>query len=78
MCQVLDVSRSGYYDWLNRKPSKRTRKNQQLKKHIARIYWKVKGTYGSPRIHRQLAKEGGQAPRSGFKSNSEKEIQIYN
>ena len=30
MCQVLEVSRSGYYDWLNRKPSKRTRKNQQL------------------------------------------------
>ncbi len=52
------MSRSGYYDWLNRKPSKRTRKNQQLKKHIARIYWKAKGTYGSPRIHRQLAKEG--------------------
>ncbi|HCT0458254.1 TPA: IS3 family transposase [Staphylococcus pseudintermedius] len=32
MCQVLGVSRSGYYDWTNRKPSARIVKREGLKK----------------------------------------------
>jgi transposase InsO family protein len=58
MCQVLEVSRSGYYGWLNRKPSQRQIENEKLKLKIAEIYWQHKGRYGSPRIYRQLKKEG--------------------
>ena len=58
MCQVLEVSRSGFYDWLGREPSQRKIKNEKLKLEIAKIYWQHSGRYGSPRIHRQLIKEG--------------------
>jgi len=58
MCQVLNVSRSGYYSWLNRTPSKRKLENEELKIKIAEIYWQSRGTYGSPRIHEKLKKEG--------------------
>lgn len=58
MCQVLEVSRSGYYKWLNKKPSKNQLFNEELKIKIAEIYWQHKGRYGSPRIHKQLRKEG--------------------
>ncbi|EHT8051722.1 hypothetical protein KXP94_001235 [Staphylococcus pseudintermedius] len=40
MCQVLGVSRSGYYDWKNRKPSARIVKRDGLKKQIYQIYIK--------------------------------------
>lgn len=58
MCQVLNVSRSGYYSWLNRKPSHRQLTNKELKLKIAEIYWQTRGTYGSPRIHKKLKKDG--------------------
>ena len=58
MCQVLAVSRSGFYDWLDREPSQREIENKKLKLEIAKIYWQHSGRYGSPRIHRQLVKEG--------------------
>jgi transposase InsO family protein len=58
MCQVLKVSRSGFYDWLDREPSQREIKNKKLKLEIAKIYWQHSGRYGSPRIHRQLVKDG--------------------
>ncbi|EIU0280942.1 hypothetical protein L3Z59_002258 [Staphylococcus pseudintermedius] len=50
MCQVLGVSRSGYYDWKNRKPSARVMKREDLKKHIYQIYIKSQKRYGSPKI----------------------------
>ncbi|MCF8002448.1 MAG: IS3 family transposase [Halanaerobiales bacterium] len=58
MCQILVVSRSGYYSWLNRKPTQRELKNKQLKQEITKIYWQHNGRYGTPRIHRQLLKDG--------------------
>jgi len=54
MCKVLRVSRSGYYEWLKRTPSKREIENQNLMEHIRNIYKKSKRTYGSPRITREL------------------------
>ncbi|WP_143710044.1 IS3 family transposase [Halothermothrix orenii] len=58
MCQVLNVSRSGYYSWLSRKPGKRQLTNEKLKLKIDKIYWQNRGRYGSPRIHKQLKKDG--------------------
>lgn len=58
MCQVMEVSRSGYYAWLKRPESNRKRKNKELLKKIRKIYKVSRGTYGSPRITRSLQKQG--------------------
>ena len=50
MCQVLRVSRSGYYDWFDRPESQRCKENKVLVKEIKEIHEKSSGTYGSPRI----------------------------
>jgi putative transposase len=54
MCKVIGVSRSGYYEWLKREPSKREIENQNLMEQIRNIHKKSKRTYGSPRITREL------------------------
>lgn len=56
MCKVLGVSRSGYYSWLKRKPSKRALEEKELMKQIKEIHKNSKGTYGSPRIQKELKK----------------------
>jgi len=58
MCRVLDVSRSGYYDWRNRPPSARAQANQRLTADIRRIHQEHKGRVGAPRITRHLREEG--------------------
>jgi putative transposase len=58
MCQVLKVSRSGYYNWLKCPISPRKKKDMQLKEEIRRIYDQNRKRYGSPRIHQQLLREG--------------------
>ena len=50
MCEVLDVSTTGYYDWFEREPSAQSRSNEALDGHISEIYRHHKGRYGSPRI----------------------------
>jgi transposase InsO family protein len=54
MCKVLGVSKSGYYSWLKRKPSKRAVENQKLMEQIRQIHKKSKYTYGSPRVTEEL------------------------
>jgi putative transposase len=61
MCEVLGVSKSGYYNWLsnqNRKPTERERKREELKRKISQSFHESYGTYGSPRIHDDLVKAG--------------------
>ncbi len=58
MSKVLKVSRSGYYEWLDRKPSKRAIENKALKTKIISIYKDSKGRYGSPKITKELEDEG--------------------
>ena len=60
LCQVLDVSPSGYYDWQKRHqtPSARARQNQSLSQQIKTIHAKSRQTYGSPRVTDQLRKDG--------------------
>lgn len=58
MCRVFRVSRSGYYKWLKRKPSKHSEENDQLKKKIRSIFDKSYKRYGSPKITQELKKEG--------------------
>jgi len=54
MCQVLDVSRSGYYAWKNRPQSKQTLRRARLTKMIRIAHAESRNTYGSPRVHRRL------------------------
>jgi putative transposase len=58
MCQALRVSRSGYYDWLNRGQSRRDRSNQVLLEQIKRVFADSYRTYGSPRITAELRANG--------------------
>lgn len=54
MCQILKVSRSSYYHWTNKKPSKRLLRRLELGVAIKKIYDWSKGRYGSPRITKEL------------------------
>ena len=54
----MQVSRRGYYSWLNRTPSKRTQANTALLAAITRIFYAHRKVYGAPRIHRVLLDEG--------------------
>lgn len=58
MCKVLRLSRSSYYSWRNRNPSNREQENKVLEKMITEIHLKSRGTYGSPRISRELKELG--------------------
>jgi len=58
MCRVLDVSRSGYYDWRSRAPSARAQAHQRLTDAIRRIHEEHKGRIGAPRVTRHLRAEG--------------------
>lgn len=58
MCRVLKVSRSGYYTWRGRVPSKRAQANASLMVHIRRIYAAHLHRAGAPRVVRHLREEG--------------------
>ncbi len=57
VCAVLGVSRSGYYAWLKRQPSKRQRANEQLLPWIVQVHSAARQTYGSPRVTQALKKQ---------------------
>jgi putative transposase len=55
LCRVLGVSRSGYYDWKDRPPSKkRDRENAALTEKIRQIHDTSRQVYGYPRVHAEL------------------------
>jgi putative transposase len=58
VCAILGISRSGYYAWKKRKRSQRELDNQALIEHIRRIHRMSRKTYGSPRVHAELWREG--------------------
>ena len=58
MCDVLEVSPSGYYDWVERQPSVREKRREELAGEIRTIHAGVKKRYGSPRMHAELVAQG--------------------
>jgi len=54
MCRMLDVSRGGFYEWLGRPPSARSRQNELLQVQIRRSFELSDRTYGSLRVQRDL------------------------
>ncbi|WP_405681390.1 MULTISPECIES: IS3 family transposase [unclassified Streptomyces] len=56
LCQVLEVSRSGFYRWREAAPARveRERADRMLTERIKEIHTESDGTYGSPRITAEL------------------------
>jgi putative transposase len=63
MCRAFQVSRGGYYAWLDRPPSQRETENMQLLERIKKIHDETDRNYGSPRITSSLRDEGYTASR---------------
>ncbi len=55
---MLEVSSSGYHDWLGRPESNRSRDNRRLTEHIHYYHRQSRGIYGSPKIHKDLLAVG--------------------
>lgn len=58
LCRKLGAARSGYYAWRQRASSRRQCWREQLVTRIRRIHLESRQTYGSPRVHRELAAQG--------------------
>ena len=59
MCEVLEVSRSGFYAWHSRPESDRSKYHRELVDKIRRIHAdRDMRSYGSPRVHKELVASG--------------------
>ena len=58
MCEVLDVSPSGYYASRNRDVSEHDKRDVVLGEAVERVFIESRRTYGSDRVHQQLRREG--------------------
>ena len=58
LCSVLGLSRSGYYKWLQDRPSARAQANRALSARINALHQHNRHCYGSPRITAALRQEG--------------------
>jgi putative transposase len=59
MCQLLGVSRSGFYAWAERPMCLRRRRDLELTGQIFAIHRRSRETYGAPTIHAELADDHG-------------------
>ena len=62
-CELLEVSRSAFYDWHHHRPSARQLADEALGARIQVIFDDSRGTYGWPRVHRELRRQGVHASR---------------
>lgn len=58
LCQVLRVSRSGYYAWFDRPASSHAQDDVRIGEHVKAIHDRSRQTYGSPRVHEDLTAMG--------------------
>ena len=61
LCDVLSVSRSGFYAWARRSESGRSRRRAELVEHVRAAHAQSRRTYGSPRVTQALKASGVQA-----------------
>jgi len=64
MCRVLQVSRSGFFAWLKRPASRRSKRQVELIKKIRAAHQQNRELYGSPRVHRALLIDGQSVSRN--------------
>lgn len=58
MRRVFGVSRSGYYDWVQHKPSDRKQSDERLKLEIKVAHIRTRETYGARRLQTEQADNG--------------------
>ena len=58
LCLLLTVSRSGYYDWRRRTPSRRQQEDARLLPELKRTFLHARRAYGRPRLTRALRARG--------------------
>jgi putative transposase len=58
MCQVLEVSVSGFYAWLKRSPSRHSREDAYLAEQVKTVFQANRCVSGSPRVHTELQDQG--------------------
>jgi transposase InsO family protein len=58
MCRVNGVSPAGYYAWKRRPVSLRASEDQRLEHQIRQVHEHSRQTYGSPRVHEALCRQG--------------------
>lgn len=58
LCSVLEVSQSGYFAWKSRPSCRRQRDDMILLAHVRSAFAISNGTYGSPRMTRELQDSG--------------------
>jgi putative transposase len=56
MCAWLEVSTSGFYDYLNSEPSARALRRTKIITHLQAVYDLGRGTYGVRRVHAILGR----------------------
>jgi len=61
LCDVLSVSRSGFYAWAKRPESGRARRRAELVEHVRAAHAQSRRTYGSPRVTQALKASGVKA-----------------
>jgi transposase InsO family protein len=57
-CELLEVSRSAFYQWHRHVPSARCVADEELAVRIEAIHAQSRGTYGWPRVHQALRRDG--------------------
>ena len=57
MREALNVSRIGYYEYINRPESKRSQENRKFLSTIVRIHAETRKVYGGPRITKNLPED---------------------
>jgi transposase InsO family protein len=58
LCELLDVSHSGYYRWVAKRPTTRERDDAAIAAKVAAAHRASRGTYGAPRILVDLREDG--------------------
>lgn len=63
LCRVIGCSRSGFYDWCARPPSRHALRDEHLAGLIGEIHVRSRRTYGAPRVHAELRRLGERCSR---------------
>ncbi|UOQ95688.1 IS3 family transposase [Halobacillus shinanisalinarum] len=58
MCQVLGVSKGGFYEWRKRSQSNQERRKEKRTAQVKRVYVESQRRYGSPKITKELKQQG--------------------